>query len=89
MRYGRIVLRFTALLVQRPLLLGPMLAAAWRFRARGWWRRAPFLPLPPRAYLEWRLETAFGSSVAVHEAAQLERYLRWTRRAVGSGGPRR
>ena len=79
MPYSRIVSRFAALAVRRPALLGPMLAAAWRFRARGWWRRAPFLPLPSRKYLEWRLETAFGSADAVPDAGQLERYLRWTR----------
>jgi hypothetical protein len=81
LRYGRTIVRFTALLARRPLLLGPVLAAAWRFRARDWWRRAPFLPVPPRDYLEWRLETAFGSSDVVPAAAQLERYLRWTRQA--------
>ena len=27
---------------------------------RGWWRRAPFLPLPDRAWLHFRLVTAYG-----------------------------
>lgn len=81
MHYGQIVSRFAALALRRPVLAGPMLAAAWRFRARGWWSRPPFLPLPSRKYLEWRLQTAFGSTDAVPEASQLERYLRWTRAA--------
>jgi hypothetical protein len=87
LRYSRIVLRFAALLLRRPLLLAPLLHAAWHFRARSWWRRPPFLPVPPREYLEWRLQTAFGESDAVPTAAQLERYLRWTRLA-SRGGPR-
>lgn len=87
MRDSRTIMRFAALLLRRPLLLGPLLHAAWRFRARGWYRRPPFLPLPPRSYLEWRLETAFGASDALPSPGQTERYLRWTRRASrGSAG---
>ena len=82
LRYSRIVLRFAALLLRHPLLLGPLLHAAWRFRARSWWRRPPFLPLPPRRYLEWRLATAVGTSEAIPTAAQLARDLRWTRQAA-------
>lgn len=83
LRYGRIVLRFAALSVSRPRLIGPLVRAAWRFRARRWWAKPPFLPLPPHKYLEWRMHTAFGSADAVPEAEQLARYLRWTRQAVG------
>ena len=25
-----------------------------------WYRRFPFLPLPPRKYLAWRFQTAYG-----------------------------
>lgn len=74
-------MRFAALALRHPLLIGPMLGAAWRFRARRWWARPPFLPVPSRKYLEWRLQTAFGSTEVVPEAHQLERYLRWTREA--------
>jgi hypothetical protein len=82
------MMRFAALLLRRPLLLGPLLHAAWRFRARGWWRRPPFLPLPPVAYLTWRLETAFGRADALPSERQAERYLRWTRQATrGNSGP--
>jgi hypothetical protein len=81
-------MRFAALLLRRPLLLGPLLHAAWRFRARGWWRHPPFLPFPPRQYLEWRLETAFGAGDALPSPNQAERYLRWTRRAAGGSSGR-
>lgn len=60
--------------------------AGWRFRARGWWRRPPFLPLPSREYLEWRLHTAYGEAGSAPEFDELERYLRWVvrmNRAVG------
>lgn len=39
-------------------------AALVRFYFRivpaGWYRRSPFMPIPPRKYLEWRLQTAYG-----------------------------
>lgn len=64
----------------RPRVLGSMLRAAWRFRARGWWRRAPFLPVPPRAYVEWRLHTAYGDGGRAPTVAELRRYLSWANR---------
>ena len=56
-----------------------MLRAAWRFRARGWWRRRPFLPLPPPEYLEWRLHTAYGDD-GEPSPDELERYVAWANR---------
>jgi hypothetical protein len=80
MRYTRLVRRFTALALRNPRLVVPLLSAAWRFRARGWHRRAPFLPLPPRDYVAWRLHTAYGDEEALPPAADLARYLRWSDR---------
>lgn len=65
------------LALRRPRLVGSLLSAAWRFRGRDWYRRAPFLPLPPPKYLAWRLHTAYGAEDHVPEPAELERYLRW------------
>ena len=50
---------------------------AWVFRRRRWYRTFPFLPLPPRSYLRWRMETAYGDPDAVPPPRELERYLRW------------
>jgi hypothetical protein len=57
-----------------PLLLG----AAWRFRRRDWYRHPPFLPLPSREYMQWRLHTAFGDEKATPTATDLVSYLEWT-----------
>ncbi|HSH45839.1 MAG TPA: hypothetical protein VK966_08285 [Longimicrobiales bacterium] len=76
---------------RRPSLAGAMLGAAWRFRGRGWWRRPPFLPVPPAEYVAWRLHTAYGDDGRTPTAAELSRYLRWanrmhrTRRSGGEG----
>ncbi|MFP4623432.1 MAG: hypothetical protein ACLFRX_04565 [Gemmatimonadota bacterium] len=61
----------------RPAVLVAMVRAAWRFRARGWWKRPPFLPVPPREYLEWRMHTAYGEGGRSPAPVELRRYLRW------------
>ncbi|HUF14191.1 MAG TPA: hypothetical protein VMN78_13910 [Longimicrobiales bacterium] len=67
-----------------PRLWPDMVGAAWRFRRSNWYRHAPFLPLPPAEYLDWRMHTAYGDDAAP-EPAELERYLRWsTRMSRGS-----
>lgn len=78
MQHASLVRRIAGLALRRPGLWPAMLAAAWRFRARDWYRRPPFLPLPSAAYLEWRLHTAYGEGGEEPDAAALERYLRWT-----------
>ena len=54
-----------------------LLRVAWRFRRRGWWRRAPFLPLPDRTYLRWRMHTAYGAYDALPPVDDVIRYARW------------
>jgi len=54
-----------------------LLRVAWRFRRRGWWHRAPFLPLPDRTYLRWRMHTAYGEHDIVPPAEDIIRYARW------------
>lgn len=77
MNYGSILGRVAGLALRRPALVPTLLAAAWRFRARDWYRRPPFLPLPTARYLEWRLHTAYGEQGEPSDR-ELERYLRWT-----------
>ena len=54
-----------------------LLRVGWRFRRRGWWRRVPFLPLPDRTYLRWRMHTAYGEHDTVPPAEDVIRYARW------------
>ena len=58
-----------------------LLRVAWRFRRRGWWHRPPFLPLPDRTYLRWRMHTAYGEHDVVPPADDVIRYARWAVRA--------
>jgi hypothetical protein len=82
LRYVRLLTQLAGLAVRRPRLVLPLLAAAWRFRAHGWYRRPPYLPVPPREYIAWRLHTAYGSEDALPPARELERYLAWSTRVA-------
>jgi hypothetical protein len=49
----------------------------------GWWRRAPFLPLPAPGYLRFRLQTAYGGAGdRAPEPDDLVTWLRWCRSAA-------
>ena len=54
-----------------------------RMARRGWWRRAPFLPLPGDAYWRFRLETAYGGDGGTGEltAGDVQAYVRWCQRS--------
>ena len=77
MGWTRVTLELMLRALRRPGLAVDLLRVAWRFRARGWYRRFPFLPLPASDYVRWRMHTAYGDHDAVPTAAELERYARW------------
>ena len=61
----------------RPTLALDLVRVAWRLRRREWARRFPFLPLPSRDYLRWRMLTVYGSADAVPPADDVVQYARW------------
>jgi hypothetical protein len=48
--------------------------------APGWWRRFPPLPLPDRAYLRFRLQTAYGDPDRAPDPGDVVAWLRWCKR---------
>jgi hypothetical protein len=74
------LLRVAARALVRPRLLLILLATAWKFRRRGWYRQPPFLPLPPAEYMRWRQHTAYGEEARTTSAEELEAYVRWAAR---------
>lgn len=70
-------------LLRRPLLLLEGLRFVTEIRRRG-------RPWPSRAYLGWRLQTAYGADNAGIPASDLIDFLRWRRElrrsTVGRGG---
>jgi hypothetical protein len=77
MRWPRLTLLLVLRALRHPTLAAALVRVAWRFRRRGWFRRAPFLPIPDRDYLRWRMLTAYGDPDALPSAEDVERYARW------------
>ena len=63
----------------RPSLWPAAARQARRLARRGWWHRPPFLPLPGRAYLGFRLEVQYGDPTARPHPDDVVGYLRWCR----------
>jgi hypothetical protein len=63
----------------RPTLWLVAIRQLLRLAPRGWWRRAPFLPVPDAGYLRFRLVTQYGDPNHEPEPADLVSYLRWCR----------
>jgi hypothetical protein len=75
-----LAIALTARALRRPRVAVDLVRVGWRFRRRGWWRRAPWLPLPARDYVRWRLYTAYGRADAIPSADDVIRYARWAGR---------
>ena len=68
-------------LARRPSLWPEAVRSARSLAPRGWWRRPPFLPVPDRRWLHFRLVTAYGGDGSTPiEADDLVTWLEWRRR---------
>ena len=76
---GRLVLRG----LLNPRLGIDLLRTAWAFRRRRWWAQPPFLPVPDRTYLRWRMHTAYADDDAVPPLDDVIRFARWRRETMG------
>ncbi|MFN8580545.1 MAG: hypothetical protein U0163_06130 [Gemmatimonadaceae bacterium] len=77
MSWLRLFLALTGRAIVNPPLARDLLRVAWRFRTRRWYAKPPFLPLPDREYVRWRMHTAYGSYDALPPAEDVIRYARW------------
>ena len=85
MGWTRLALTLALRALRHPATGVALLRVGWRFRRRGWWHRVPFLPLPARDYLRWRMQSdpwqqvldSYGEGDVVPPAADVERYARW------------
>jgi hypothetical protein len=76
---GRLLLRG----LLNPRLGIDLLRTAWAFRRRRWWAQPPFLPVPDRTYLRWRMHTAYADEDAVPPLDDVIRFARWRRETMG------
>jgi hypothetical protein len=77
-RGARFWLRAATSLAAHPGLWPTALVQAGRLARPRWWTRAPFLPVPDRDYLRFRMETQYGAEGRA-EPRDLVTYLRWCR----------
>ena len=80
MGWSRLTLALVVRSVLNPAVGIALARVGWRFRRRGWYARFPFLPVPAREYLRWRMHTAYGRGDAVPPADDVVRYARWATR---------
>lgn len=66
----------------RPRLAIQLLRTLWAFRRRHWYRMPPFIPIPPREYIRWRVYTAYGDADAIPPANDVVRFARWRREVM-------
>ena len=76
--FARLVVRAAA----NPRLGVDLVRLTWSFRARDWYRHPPFLPVPPREYVRWRMFTAYGDEAAVPPVEDVLRFARWRRETM-------
>ncbi len=64
---------------RRPVLWPVVLRQARRLARPGWWRTRPFLPVPDRAYVRFRVLTSAGDPDAVPAPSEVVAWLDWSR----------
>jgi len=74
-----LALRLTLRAAVNPRVAVDLLALAWSMRRLRWYAVPPFLPVPPREYLRWRMFTAYGDETAVPPLRDVLRFARWRR----------
>lgn len=62
----------------RPRLWPAALRQARALVPSSWWRRRPFLPVPDRDWLRFRMTTAYGDADAPVDVDDLLVWLAWT-----------
>lgn len=80
--WAGLTLRLSLRAALNPRLALDLLHVVWAFRARGWYRQWPFLPLPPGDYIRWRMYTAYGDERAVPPIEDVVRFAQWRRRVM-------
>ena len=80
---ARFWLRAAGALAREPQLWPTALGQAGRLAPPGWWKRAPFLPLPDPEYVRFRLDTQYGAA-GDPDPEDLVVYLRWCRTGTGA-----
>jgi hypothetical protein len=78
-------IRSLVAVVIRPWLWATAIGAVFAFARRRWWTEPPFLPIPDRDVLEWRVTTAYGRPDMTLAPGDVLSYLRWRKTSLNKG----
>jgi hypothetical protein len=67
----------TLAVARRPDLWVTAVRQLGRLAPSGWWRKAPYLPLPDPTYMHFRMVTAYGGQGGEPRPADVVTYLHW------------
>ena len=73
------MIRVAVAVLRRPSLWLTAARQARRTSTAGWWRRAPFLPVPSGDYLRFRMVTQYGDADRQPDPDDVVAYLAWCR----------
>lgn len=73
------MIRVAVAVAAHPSLWATAARQVHRLVPQHWWRRRPYLPLPSRSYLEFRIVTQYGEISHRPEPEDVLNYLRWCR----------
>ena len=75
----RVALRTAVALAVRPDLWVTSVGQVGRLTPNRWYAQWPFLPIPAREYLEFRVLTQYGDTQRSPEVRDVIDYLEWSR----------
>ncbi len=64
---------------EKPGLIFPAIYQLYILSPESWYRKYPFLPLPDKRWLRFRMETAYGDPCYVPNPREIAKFLDWTR----------
>lgn len=73
------MIRAALAVARHPRLWATAIGQGRRMARRRWWAQPPFLPVPGRRYLDFRLGTQYGSTDQPFSPDDLIAYLGWCR----------
>ncbi|TSA53979.1 MAG: hypothetical protein D4R44_02460 [Actinobacteria bacterium] len=65
--------------IVRPHLWSTAVVQGWRLVPRQWWKSELRLPLPARAYVDFRMTTQYGDGAHQPEIGDIIDYLEWSK----------
>ena len=82
--FGRMIrtkkmIKIIVAIIIRPRIWKSALVQIWRLAPNQWYRYYPYLPIPAKEWIDFRLQTAYGTTEIVPPPEDVINFLEWTR----------